>query len=296
MSRKKSLFPVLMFPAAVAALVMAGCGKAPTPVPTPEPEKAAAEMEKPVEQAQDTAAVELAAKQAELAQRESDVALKEREADLARREADLAAKTAAAKKKAPSMPAATAATTATAATAAKSEPVAPPKPLVVPAGTRISAELVTPLSTKTNRRGDRIEARVLADIMVDGRLAIPAGAILSGTVTERVSGSKQIGATPMIGVGFDTLAPDADRAVAISSTLTEIGKSEGGRDAAKIAGGAVVGAVVGKQVGDKKGTIIGGVLGAAAGAAAAKNTGTEVEIPAGTIISLTLDDAVEVKQ
>jgi hypothetical protein len=151
------------------------------------------------------------------------------------------------------------------------------------------------VSSKTNRRGDRIEARVLADVMVDGKRAIPTGAIVSGTVADRVSGSKEIGSTPMIGVAFDTLAPDADHAVAMSAKFTQAGKSEGGKDAAKIAGGAVAGAVIGHQVDSDKGSVIGGILGAAAGTAAAKNTGNEVELPAGTVISLTLDSSVEVK-
>lgn len=287
MPSKKILSPVLMLPAALAVFVLSGCGKPPEPTPVAQQAEPAAGT---AQSAEEAAAAELAAKEEELAKRETDLALKEREADLARREAALAGKTAPATKK----PASTAAAPA-AATVASATPPPPPKPLVVPAGTKISAELVTPVSSKTNRRGDRIEARVLADVMVDGKRAIPTGAIVSGTVADRVSGSKQIGSTPMIGVAFDTLAPDADHAVAMSAKFTQTGKSEGGRDTAKIAGGAVAGAVIGHQVDSDKGSVIGGILGAAAGTAAAKNTGTEVELPAGTVISLTLDSAVEVK-
>jgi hypothetical protein len=43
-----------------------------------------------------------------------------------------------------------------------------------------------------------------------------------------------------------------------------------------------------------KGKIIGGLLGAAAGAAAAKKTGTEVELPAGTVLGFTLNSPVNV--
>jgi type IV secretory pathway VirB10-like protein len=293
---QKSNLSFGLLPALLSGLLLAGCGGAPPPPPpAAEPEKAAAEAPPPAPPV-DEAAAQVAAKEAELAKREQELTLKEKEAELAQREAALAAKEKAAKKPASTAKPPAAPATAATAVAAKAEPPPPPKPTVVPAGTKISAELVTPLSTKTNRTGDRIEARVLADVMVDGKRAIPAGAIVSGTVTERVSGSQKIGATPMIGVAFDTLAPDADRAVAISSTLTQVGKSEGGQDAAKIAGGAAVGAVLGHQVAKgSKGTIIGGVLGAAAGAAVAKNTGTEVEVPAGTVISLTLDTAVELK-
>lgn len=279
-----------LLPAALAALLLAACGGS---APAPVAEKPAAEAEKPA----DDAAAQLAAKEAELAQREAEIALKEKEAELAQREAQLAAKEQAASKKPASTPA-KAATTVPAGAAATATPKAeppPPKPVVVPAGTVVSAELVTPLSTKTNRRGDRIEARVLADVMVDGKRAIPTGTILSGTVTERVSGSKEIGGVPKIAVAFDTMSPDADHAVAMSANFEQSGKSDTGRDAAKIAGGAVAGAVIGHQIDKDKGSVIGGVLGAAAGTAAAKNTGTEVELPAGTAISLTLNSAVEMK-
>jgi hypothetical protein len=274
---------LVVLPAALAALMLAACGGS-TPEDKAATETAAAEAEK--------AAEERAAKEEELAKREAELALKEKEAELAQREAALASKEQAAKKT-------TSTTKSTASTAAatpvKTQPPAAPKPLIVPAGTKLSAELVTPVSTKTNRKGDRIEARVVSDVVVDGKVAVPTGTILSGTVTERVSGSKEIGATPKIAIAFDTLSPDADHAVSMSASLVQTGKSEGGKDTAKIAGGAVAGAVIGHQVNSDKGAVIGGLLGAAAGTAAAKNTGNEVDLPAGTVISVTLDNAVEMK-
>lgn len=283
MTHPKAPLKLVVLPAALAALMLAACGGS-TPEEKAATETAAAEAEK--------AAEERAAKEEELAKREAELALKEKEAELAQREAALTSKEQAAKK-----PASTTKSTATTAatTPVKTQPPAAPKPLIVPAGTRLSAELVTPVSTKTARKGDRIEARVVSDVMVDGKRAIPTGTIMSGTVTERVSGSKEIGSTPKIAIAFDTLAPDADHAVSMSASLVQTGKSEGGKDTAKIAGGAVAGAVIGHQVDSDKGAVIGGLLGAAAGTAAAKNTGNEVDLPAGTVISVTLDNAVEMK-
>jgi len=273
---------LVVLPAALAALLLAACGGSPAPEEKPVAETPAAETG-------------LAAKEEELKQREAELALKEKEAELAQREAALASKEQAAKK--PTSTTKSKASTATTAATApvKTQPPAAPKPLIVPAGTRLSAELVTPVSTKTNRRGDRIEARVVSDVVVDGKVAVPTGTILSGTVTERVSGSKEIGATPKIAIAFDTMSPDADHAVSMSASLVQTGKSEGGKDTAKIAGGAVAGAVIGHQVSSDKGAVIGGLLGAAAGTAAAKNTGNEVDLPAGTVVSVTLDNAVEMK-
>jgi hypothetical protein len=280
-----------LLPAGVAALWLAGCGGSQdTTAKVTEAEQRAAEAELAAQQAQEELA---AAKQAQV-----EAELAARQEELAAREAELAAKEAAAQKasaKPAPKPAAKPAAPAAAAAAAAPEPPPPPKPVVIPAGTRVSVSLSTPVSSKTNRRGDRIQGSVVSDVMIDGKVAIPTGAAVSGTVTDRVSGSKEIGATPMIGVSFDTLAPDADRAVAISSRFVQTGKSEGGKDAAKIAGGGAAGAIIGHQVDKDKGAVIGGLLGAVAGGAAAKNTGSEVEIPAGTVISLTLDNAVEMK-
>lgn len=288
MTYPKAPSNLVVLPAALAALLLSACGGSPAPEQKPVAETSAAETAAPA----DDPAAQMAAKEEELKQREAELALKEKEAELAQREAALASKEQAAKK-----PASTTKSTATAATTtpAKSQPPAPPKPLIVPAGTRLSAELVTPVSTKTSRKGDRIEARVVSDVVVDGKVAVPTGTILSGTVTERVSGSKEIGATPKIAIAFDTMSPDADHAVSMSASLVQTGKSEGGKDTAKIAGGAVAGAVIGHQVDSDKGAVIGGLLGAAAGTAAAKNTGNEVDLPAGTVISVTLDNAVEMK-
>lgn len=283
MTYLKARSSLVVLPAALAALMLAACGGSPAPEEKPVAETPAAETPA------DDPAAQMAAKEAELAQREAELALKEKEAELAQREAALAA----AKKPASTTKPTTAAAATT--TPAKSQPPAPPKPLIVPAGTKLSAELVTPVSTKTNRKGDRIEARVISDVVVDGKVAVPTGTILSGTVTERVSGSKEIGATPKIAIAFDTMSPNADRAVSMSASLVQTGKSEGGKDTAKIAGGAVAGAVIGHQVDSDKGKIIGGLLGAAAGTAAAKNTGNEVDLPAGTVVSVTLDNAVEMK-
>jgi hypothetical protein len=290
---RKILNPALMLPAAFAVLLLAGCGKSPAP-PAAEPEKTAAETPPPAEQAapaQDQAAAELAAKEEELAKREADVALKEREAELARREAELAAKEAAAKK-----PATVAAKPAAAtAPAAKAAPPPPPKPIILPAGTTLSVALTTPLSTKTARKGDRFQGQLSQPVMVDGKTVVPAGAMVEGYVVAKVSGSKEIGATPSLSLTFDKLVPTPDYSVAISGQLVQTGKSEAGADTAKIAGGAIAGAIIGNQVNTGKGSVIGGVLGAAAGAAAAKNTGSEVELPAGTVVGFALDSAIEIK-
>jgi predicted small lipoprotein YifL len=267
---------ITLIPIALAAITLAACGSK-TPPTSEEPEV----------QAQIEQDAELKAKEEELARREAELALKEKEQELARREAELAKATAKPKAK----PVATAP-----APAPAPKPVASgPKQYTVPAGTSLSVELPAAITTKTARVGDRVSAYLTSDLVVDGKVIAKAGALLQGSVSSVVSGSKKIGGTPELGLTFDnlTLADGSDTPV--NGTITQVAaKSDTARDTAKIAGGALAGAVIGHQIDSDKGKIIGGLLGAAAGAAAAKKTGTEVELPAGTVLGFTLKSPVNV--
>ena len=271
MKIKYLLSPIVL----LAALSFAACGQK-TPAPTSEDPAVQAQIE------EDEA---MKAKEEELARREADIALKEKEAELARREADLA--------KASSKPASKPKPTQTASAPAPKP--AGPRQYTVPAGTSLSAQLPAAISTKTANVGDRLTAYLQNDLVVDGKVIAKSGAMLQGSVTQVVSGSKKIGGTPTLGLNFDnlTLADGSD--VFVSGNVTQAAaKSDTGKDTAKIAGGAIVGAVIGHQVDDDKGSLIGGLLGAAAGTAAAKKTGSEVELPAGTVIGFTLNSPVNV--
>ena len=293
MSSKNTPVPSLRWVWSLTALCLAGCSGAVTPAP-----------------AQSTPTVDLAAKEAELARREAELALREREQAVAQREAELTAQAAQASKKKPTPAKSTArpvvakpgATIAPVETtpppgptpALSSTPAPLPVPLILPAGTSLRAELTSEVSSKTAHLGDPVSARLSEAVMVEGRRAIPAGALVYGTVTEVVSGSHQVGGVPTLALRFDGLEVQPGKVVGIHSTLVQQGKSDTGRDTAKIAGGALAGAILGKQMGDNKGRLIGGLLGGAAGLAAAKNTGTEVVLPAGTAVSVTLDAALPV--
>ncbi|MGE3601300.1 MAG: hypothetical protein AB7N70_37805 [Dehalococcoidia bacterium] len=286
------------------AVSLAACGGGTGPQP----------QEKPVTDAPpavDAArAAELEARSQQLAQREAELAAKEQElendrqqaaAEAAEREREAAAKdaakAAAARKAAiektapPKGPTATPARTE----AAKAAPAPSPEPIEVPAGTQLTVALSSDLSTKTAKPGDAFEARLVSDLMINDRRVLPAGTRATGTVSAVVSGSDKIGTVPTLGLTFDHLELADGQRIPISGQLTQLGKSEKGRDVAKIIGGVAAGAIVGSQV--KKGgtgTIVGGLLGGAAGAVVAKNTGTEVQLADGSTLTITLDQAIKV--
>lgn len=284
-----------------AALTVAGCGRS---APPTEPAAPAAEAEAPVaaapaDTAADTAEADAAA--AELAAREQELAAQAEE--LARREAELAEREAAAAQAAqaaqaakvaakPATPPKTASTAkpAAPAPAAASAPAPaveapPPPPVTVPAGTTVAVKLNTGYSTKASAVGETVNAELASDLVVDGRRVARAGAPISGTITEVTSGSKKIGAVPALKIDFTQLVVADGRTMPVAIRINQKGQSEKGRDTAKIAGGTAAGAIVGHQVDGDKGKVIGGVIGGVAGAIGAHKTGTEVELPAGSVHS-----------
>ncbi len=275
-----------LVPIALAALALAACGKKPEEQTAATPPEPTAE-----EQAQAQQDADFQAKQDELARREQELALKEKEKELADREAALAK--ANAPKPAPAKPA-TSSPKPAPSKPAPAPVAAGPKDYVIPAGTSLSVQLPAEISTKTAKVGQRVSGNLTQDLVVNGKTVAKAGALVQGSVTEVISGSRTIGGKPTLTLDFDSITSEGgDRPM--NARVTQVAdKSDKAGDTAKIAGGAAAGGVVGHQISHKNGAIIGAILGAAAGTAAAKKTGKEVVLPAGTVVGLTLDSPVTV--
>jgi hypothetical protein len=289
---------------ALAAFTIAGCNSAPTEDRAAAAETVASQEAEVADAKREAVLVAreqaLAEKEAELArsrQQEAELAFARREAELAKREAALAreaAAAAAAARSAQTQEAPGPASTEPIQTTVQSQPVAQPKPITVPAGTRLSVSLASDVTTKTAKVGDAVHAKLAADVIVDGRTAVAAGTAVHGTVTQVVSGSQKIGGVPTLGLAFDGIDLGNGKMVPISGQIVQQGKSETAKDTGKILGGAALGAIIGKQVGDDKGKVIGGVLGGAAGAAAAHKTGGEVTLTAGSVLVFATEAPFEV--
>jgi hypothetical protein len=236
--------------------------------------------------AADAAAAELAAREQELVAQAEELA--RREAELAEREAAAAQAAQTAAKPAAPPKAASVAKPAAPAPAPAPAPVAeapPPPPVTVPAGTAVAVKLNEGYSTKTSAVGETVNAELASDLVVDGRRVARASAPISGTITEVTSGSRKIGAVPALKIDFTQLVVADGSTVPVAIRINQKGQSEKGRDTAKIAGGTAAGAILGHQIDDGKGKVIGGIIGGAAGAIGAHKTGTEVELPAGSVHS-----------
>ena len=234
----------------------------------------------------------LAERQAALAEREQQVA--QREAAVAKTQSEIPKPTQApAVTEAPAQPAVNVAETA----AQAPEPVIERIALTVSSGTLFDIEILDPLSSETSVVGDRFRARLVGDMLADGEVAVPAGSVIHGLVTE-VRPAKKIGGQAMLAVDFDTLELPSGDSTAFRAALAQAGQKQTKKDAATIGGATAGGALLGRLLDKKhgtKGTLIGAVVGAAVGTAiASQNEGDPVTLDAGTVIGLTLEEPVHV--
>jgi hypothetical protein len=155
-------------------------------------------------------------------------------------------------------------------------PAAPPEPparrisreeLVVPKDAVIGIRLETPVSSETSAKEDRVTARVIRDVVVDGVTVVPTNARLEGTVTLVERGGRVQGQA-RIGIRFTSAVLSSDVKLPIQTeTIYRTGEGPGNEAAAKIGGAAVVGTILGSIFGGGKGAAIGGAVGAAGGTA-----------------------------
>jgi len=164
----------------------------------------------------------------------------------------------------------------------------------VAAGTEFEVEILDTLSSGMSQVGDPVRGRLVGALFANGKRVAPAGAEVRGTITEVVP-LKKFGGQPRISLMFESLAVDNGTNVSVMASHTAAGKKQGGRDAAKIGGGAAAGAVIGHQVDDDKGKELGALIGGAIGTAVAAKTGKELELTAGTTIIVVLEDDVQVR-
>ena len=161
--------------------------------------------------------------------------------------------------------------------------------LTVPASSVIGLQLETSLSSERARLEDRVEARVTRDVLVDGRVAIPAGARVLGTVIDVDRGGK-LKERARLAIRFHTLVLADGKDVDLrTEPIMREGEPTAPESARKIGGAAVGGAILGAILGGGKGAMIGGMAGAGGGAAAVmagnRNPAT---FPAGSIVTARL--------
>ena len=192
-----------------------------------------------------------------------------------------------------------------------------PAPVAVDPGTRIPLSMINSISTKSTVEGDRVYLETVFPITNHGRIVIPAGSFVNGTVTQ-VKRAGRIKGRAELYVRFDSLTlPNGvtrdfrARIGAMDGTAAgKLDRSEGrisgdgnkGGDARTIAetagAGASVGAIAG-GLGGHPGSGLG--MGAAGGAAAGLvgvllSRGPDAVLTKGTTVDMVLDRRLEFEE
>jgi len=190
------------------------------------------------------------------------------------------------------------------------QPAPAPSDLVVARGTHIGLSLRNALDTKHTQEGDHVYLETIAPIAVAGRVVIPRGSYVNGTVTESKP-AKGIKTKGEMYIRFDSLvlpngvtrdfrsrlaSADASSRGTVDAKEGKVtGERDGSGDARTVAIGTGVGASVGAIAGSAAGHPLGGAgIGAAAGAAVGLATifhgkRPEAVLPRGTIVEMVLD-------
>jgi len=173
-------------------------------------------------------------------------------------------------------------------------PLPAPANAVLPAGTTIAATAIDSITSRRNRVGDRMRIRVTDDITANGRVVIPAGAVVTLSVLEIDNAiERNHKGTLSLGVR-DIEINGVSRPLSAGVTnfrYEMIGRGVGAAEVAKTGAGAVIGGIIGNAIGGKVGTVVGAVGGAAGGAAVARKTADyDIVIHAGAPVTLELKD------
>ena len=189
-----------------------------------------------------------------------------------------------------------------------------PKAYLVEPGTHIPLSLINSVSTKNSVPGDRVYLETVFPILVDGRIVIPPGSYVMGTITE-VQRPGKVKGRGEFHLRFDSLTlPNGttrDFRARVSGldgrASEELDRKEGsiksegnkGGDTRTVAETAAAGASVGALAGSAAGAVgMGAGIGAAAGAAAGLvavllTRGPEAVLAKGTTLEMVLDRPVK---
>jgi hypothetical protein len=169
------------------------------------------------------------------------------------------------------------------------------KPVTVPEGAVLTIRLSDTVSSKKNSSGDKFTGTVEEPVEVDGKVVIPKGSTVTGTVTDAKALGKIKGGATLRLVLDSVTVNDSKYGVETTAVARSL-KGKGKRTAEFGGGGAGAGAIIGAVAGGGKGAVIGGLLGGGAGVAGGAFTGNkDIVLPAETMLSFKLLKPIEVK-
>jgi hypothetical protein len=162
---------------------------------------------------------------------------------------------------------------------------------VVPVGTEFDVRLQTSLSSATAKPEQRFEATTMVDYPPGGPgIIVPTGSLVRGFVSS-VSPAGRLDRRGNITLSFDEIRI-GNRSYRLRGSVAQALDPAMAEDATRIGVGAVAGAILGGLIGGGKGALVGVLVGS--GGTMAATEGTDVELPAGTILRIRLDQPLDI--
>jgi hypothetical protein len=167
--------------------------------------------------------------------------------------------------------------------------------VTVPDNTVLDVTLNTSHSSEDSRVEERVSGTLASPVEIDGVTAIPAGAKLSGHLTN-VKDSGEIKGRAELALRFTRLQTGSVTYDIDTKPLSWVAESTKKEDAIKIGAGAAAGAVIGAITGGKKGAAIGSAIGAGGGTAVVLATeGQDIRLAAGRKLKVSLTNPLTIR-
>jgi hypothetical protein len=164
--------------------------------------------------------------------------------------------------------------------------------VTIPAETPLAVTLVTPIASDTSKVEEQVRGTLSKPLVVGGKTAVRAGSEVLGSIVEAEE-SGRVKGRASIAFQFERLVVDGESHPIRTARITREAEADRKGDVKKGGVGAGVGAIIGGVAGGGTGAVIGGAVGGAGAVMATK--GKEVRLPAGTVVSTRLRDAVTVR-
>lgn len=165
----------------------------------------------------------------------------------------------------------------------------PMKSAGLPVGTEIDVRLQTPLNSETARVEQRFESTTIQDVRRGRDVVVPAGSIVRGFVSS-VRAAGKIDRTGSLTLSFDELVTNG-QSFKLRASVEKAIDPNISQDVTRIGAGAAVGAVLGGILGGGKGALLGVLIGG--GGTIASTEGSDVDLPAGTVLRIRLDEPLD---
>jgi|SRR5579872_5238239 len=182
----------------------------------------------------------------------------------------------------------------------------------IPSGTHVLLRMVNSINTRTAAEGDQVYMQTASPIAIDGKIVVPPGTYVQGTVSH-AKRSGMVAGRAELGIRLETLTLDG-KTLKIAPRLSSVDSNESGqkvdqkenmvkqgndyaRDARQIAILAGSGAGIG-GIADQswRGAGIGAGVGTGVGIATAMLTrGREVELRQGATLDVVFDRAITIQ-